>query len=325
MINALLNVMSGDIRIVIINLFLLLLIFLFSYLGVHCMVNYNTISLINNKLKESEKNRLKREEELRKMEGVQERDKLFFKIDMLINQSGIRRKIPFLGTEHQVVISAIAGTVFMVIMTKLWGLLTGLVCGIAVFFLPFIILGIMAGKNKKNLEAQIVHFLNLIENYTKTEDNIITIFGKVYPYVSEPLSSALKDCYANANSTGDISMAFRALDARLGYEKFGSILRNLELCSKYEANYQVVVATSRDIMINHIKSEKKVKGIIEDAVIDLGVMLAAMFVLYNVIDSFVPGSLTELLLSGNMGIVILLYLAAVLIFSVIKIISILRI
>lgn len=325
MINALLNVMSGDIRIVIINLFLLLLIFLFSYLGVYCMVNYNTISLINNKLKESEKNRLKREEELRKMEGVQERDNLFFKIDMLINQSGIRRKIPFLGTEHQVVISAIAGTVFMVIMTNLWGLLTGLVCGIAVFFLPFIILGIMAGKNKKNLEAQIVHFLNLIENYTKTEDNIITIFGKVYPYVSEPLSSALKDCYANANSTGDISMAFRALDARLGYEKFGSILRNLELCSKYEANYQVVVATSRDIMINHIKSEKKVRGIIEDAVIDLGVMLAAMFVLYNVIDSFVPGSLTELLLSGNMGIVILLYLAAVLIFSVIKIISILRI
>ena len=319
-----LKLIMSDATLLIINIVMLLLIVTTSIFLVKALIENNVLSQIMDSIDKSTKQRTEGEELLRKVEGIQDKQRLFYKIDLMLNQSGIKRKIRFLTTEYLLIFSLLVGLAGVISASIFKGFFYGIVLGFLIAILPTILIKLKADSNYRKTEDQLVHFLNLIENYTKTYDNIIAIFGKIFPYLQEPLSTAVRECYIEATNTGDMSLAFRKLEAQIGSDKFSEILRNLELCSRYEANYQIVVSTARDIMSNYIRSKRKVKSIAENARIELGIILFAAIVFFGIISSLIEVNLFSLLMTSVFGIAIVIYLILVSLYGIFSITSILR-
>lgn len=320
----LISFMSSDIFLTVGNIILALAVISASVLLVKALSENNTIAYLKKIVKQSEQDRIEQEELLRKIEGSQEKERLFYRLDLLLNQSGIKRIFPVFSTEYLVLISVVAGVVGLAVGEVVGGLAVGIVAAAIAGLAPYVVIKIKADMNYKKTEEQIIHFLNMVENYTKTQDNIITIFGKIYPFLEEPLATAVRECYMEATNTGNMSMAFRRLETKVVHEKFSEILRNLELCSRYEANYQAVVSTSRDIMSNYIKSRKKIKTIVDNAKIDFAMIILSTVILLGLIDSFVEnGSIIDILTSGA-GLIISSYMIFVIAYGMVSMITLTR-
>lgn len=319
-----LELIMSDTSLLIINIVMVVFIITASVFLVKALIENNVLSQIMDSIDKSAKQRTESEELLRKIEGIQDKQRLFYRIDLMLNQSGIKRKIRFLSTEYLMIFSIVVGLSGVIVATMIKGIFYGIIFGLILAMLPTVLLKIKADSNYRKTEDQLVHFLNLIENYTKTHDNIIAIFGKIFPYLQEPLNTAVKDCYVEATNTGDISLAFRKLEAQIGSDKFSEILRNIELCSRYEANYQVVVSTARDIMSNYIKSKRNVKAIAENARIELGIIIFAAIIFFGIISSLIEVNLFSLLMSSFFGTAIVIYLIIISLYGIFSITSILR-
>lgn len=308
--------------IIVADLILAVLLQIFFYRLLVYVDENSVINNIKNKIQKSERARIEKSELIRRTEGIQERENLFYRMDLLINKSSIKTKIPFFNTEYLILV-----TILMSVMGAVIGICMGnlIYCPIVAVLLgasPILFLKIISLFTNRKIEEQILHFLNMVENYSRTQDNLITIFGKVYPYLQEPLKSAVRDCYAEAKNTGDLSSAFRKMETKIAYEKFSEVLRNLELCGKYEANYQVIIHESREVMSNYIKSKNKVKAIVDDAKIDFLALFVCIVIIYQVIDSFVGNDLWNILTNGSFGVCIIVYMLIVTIYSVITVYTI---
>ena len=318
----LISLMISDTFLMIGNIILVFLVITLSVLFVRMLIQNKAVEVLKNVMKQNERQRIEYEESIRRTEGIQEKDNFFYRMDLMLNQSGIKRTIPFFSTEYLILFSMLIGIAGMTITGIFAGFAIGFSVGAVFTVMPYMLLRIRADMNYKKIENQIIHFLNMIENYTKTHDNIITIFGKVYPFLEEPLATAVKECYVEATNTGDMSMAFRKLETKVVHDKFSEILRNLELCSRYEANYQAVVSTSRDIMTNYIKSRKKIKSIADNAKIDFGIIMFCMVILFGMIDSFIEnGGIIDVLTSSTAGMVIIAYIVFAVIYGVVSMIT----
>ena len=288
---------------------------------VKALVQNNVVNRIRRWMKLSENNREAAEEKLRSIEGNQEKNSIFYTLDLTLNQSGIKKYIPFLSTEYLVLFSAAAATAafFLTGIITEWSY--GVPAALTVFFIPYLSVRILAEANHKRIEEEIIHFLNMVDNYNQSEDNLVTIFGKVYKYLDEPLCSAIEECYKEASNTGDMGTAFRRLETRVVHERFSEILQNLEMCSLHEANYHVIITESREIMTKHKKSRDTIKNIVNKAKAGMLAMAVMLVMLVFMISNIIEVNLITAMTGSVIGMAILIYLGFVMllgVFSVIK-------
>lgn len=304
------------------NTVLFLILYAAMFFLVKALVQNNVVNKIRQWIKNSENNRTTAEEQLRSLEGNQEKNNIFYSLDLTLNQSGIKRLIPFLSTEYLVLFSAVLALAAFLItgLVKAWSY--GILAAVAVFFIPYLSVRILAEINHKRIEEQIIHFLNMVDNYNQSEDNLITIFGKVYKYLDEPLCSAVRECYMEASNTGDMGTAFRRLETKVVHERLSEILQNLEMCSMHEANYHVIITESREIMTKHKKSKDAIKNIVNKAKMNMLVMVAMMIVLVFMVSNIIQVNLITAMTGSVIGLAILIYLGFVIIYGIFSVITI---
>lgn len=316
-----LNKIDLNMLLVIGNIILFLTLYAAMFFLVKALVENNVINRLRRWLKASEEKRTTAEEQLRNIEGNQEKNSIFYTLDLTLNQSGIKKFIPFLSTEYLILFSALAATAsfFLAGIITEWSY--GILAAITVFFIPYLLVRVLAEINHKRIEEQIIHFLNTVDNYNQSEDNLITIFGKVYKYLEEPLRSAIEDCYVEASYTGDMSAAFRKLETRIVHERFSEILQNLELCSLHEANYHVIITESREIMTKHKKSRDTIKNIVNKAKMSMLAMIIMMVLLVLLVSNIIEVNLITAMTGSVIGMAILIYLGFVMIFGIFSVIK----
>ncbi len=319
-----LNKIDLNMLLVIGNIILFSALYASMFFLVKALVENNVINRLRRWLKASEEKRTTAEEQLRNLEGNQEKNSVFYTLDLTLNQSGIKKYIPFLSTEYLILFSALAATAsfFLAGIITEWSY--GILAAVTVFFIPYLLVRVLAEINHKRIEEQIIHFLNMVDNYNQSEDNLITIFGKVYKYLEEPLRSAIEDCYVEASYTGDMSAAFRKLETRIVHERFSEILQNLELCSLHEANYHVIITESREIMIKHKKSRDAIKNIVNKAKMGMLAMTVMLIMLVFMVSNIIGVNLITAMTGSVIGMDILIYLGFVIIYGIFSIITIAR-
>lgn len=304
------------------NIILFLTLYTAMFFLVKALVENNVVNRIRQWIKTSENNRTTAEEQLRNIEGNQEKNSIFYTLDLTLNQSGIKKFIPFLSTEYLVLFSSVSAIAAFFITGTITEWSYGILAAFTVFFIPYLLVRILAEINHKRIEEQIIHFLNMVDNYNQSEDNLITIFGKVYKYLDEPLCSAIEDCYREASNTGDMGTAFRRLETRIVHERFSEILQNLELCSLHEANYHVIITESREIMIKHKKSRDAIKNIVGRAKTGMLAMVGMLILLIFMVSNIIEVNLITAMTGSVVGMAILIYLGIVIIYGIFSIITI---
>ena len=198
-------------------------------------------------------------------------------------------------------------------MTGIWifGILGVGITGLSLYLLLYF----LAGKNYQRTEKSLTTFLNLLENYSITSDDLINIFYKVAINMEEPVQSALYECYAEATSTGDIQTAMQNLEKKVEHEKFREIIRNLEICSRYEANYAEIIKDSRGLIQEYTAYSQERKSIINNARVEIVMIVACCGLVFWMVDDFSTKGILAVLLGTTVGNVLLLYCAAMVLFA----------
>ncbi len=155
--------------------------------------------------------------------------------------------------------------------------------------------------------------MNLLENYSKTNDDILKIFGQVCPFLDEPLRSYVSDFYFSAVHDGDATRAFRNLEDSVGHEKLQEIIHNIEMCSKHEANYEDVIKDSRLSLSEYLGAREEKKAIVGNGRIEILMLLGASGICLGIFGGLVTNMKAVLFGTpgGNalmgFGVAVLLY------------------
>lgn len=273
------------------NVLLFVSVALFMYFTVKTVLKSKKIEKIGKQIvkvaKTNEKIRQKEERQRQLLEGEAMERSFLSRIDRKISQAGLKEVGVFVTTETVLAVCfllTVVGIVLGGLFFGIAGMIVGLVFGVLI---PVLITSYFAGKRRKQLEAQLVPFLNLIDNYAKMDDDIISIFGKISIYLEPPLSNLLEETCAQTRMQGDSTQALKELSEKVGHPKMKEIIDNIEIASRHEADYSVVIEDERKIVANYLYDRKEKQGMIRNARIEcLILLLVGALIVFMLSDGF---------------------------------------
>lgn len=223
-----------------------------------------------------------RQKEMYKTPGEEQRGML--KIERLLYGSGLKKAVPFLSPELLIMLMTVtAGSGFLlmsVLQAELPVKILSLLCGPVLLYM---ILHIGCLLNYNRIEKDLIVFLNLLDSFSITASEITFILYKTSHFLEPPLRDLLEDCYFETQISGDASGALYHLMEKSQHPKFREIIRNLEVCSRYDADYAGIVQSCRKNIQDYLAYRKKRKAIINIAKIEMFILLAIVLILSQLI------------------------------------------
>ena len=262
---------------------------------------------------------LKRSEEEEKKwmeEGEQEDIPLLYKMDRLIDYSGLRGKLPWLTSDILVVAFIVICLLgfFFGFFTGM-GALIGLLVGFAICFVIRSMIRLMADKNYDIIEVDLLKFLNAVDSASGSRDDLIDILRDVAPSMCKPLKRVLERCCVEASTTGDIEKSLKHLERAVENNQFKVIIRNLGMASETSSDYGTVLAECRLGLREHIAAREERKVQMANGRVSL-----IQLVVIGVLSFFIMGSIVDVdnvfvyLWGYGIGKVVLVYNVAVIFF-----------
>mgnify|MGYP006329529395 FL=1 len=289
---------------------------LLKYLKEHKVLS-SVADSVYEKAKAQESERQAEQQLLILLEGRQEKLNLLYKLDLLVLQSNIRKYIPFASTEILIVMTIILAAAAYGIVAHLTGIwIFGMLGFAGVGFLCYMVLYFMALSSYRKTEESLMTFINLLENYSSMEDELIAIFSRIQTFLTEPIKSAVEQCCIEAEMTGDKGRAIRNLEKRIEHEKFKELVRNLEICSRYEANYGEVIKDSRSLLREYLAAAKERKAILNNARIEIAMIIGCSGIVFWMMNDFTQAGIMSVLLGSMVGNIILAYCILMLLYAV---------
>lgn len=167
--------------------------------------------------------------------------------------------------------------------------------------------GWMNRCQKERIDDMTINFMNLIENFSQNEDDLINIIDRANQYVQEPLHGILYGFVMDARLSADLEQAIQTLCQKLHGTKLEEVFWMLYICSMHDANYCEVIKDSKVTVKEYMKSKVIRKAIVNSARVDvIALLFAALFVI-KILNDFLSSSVFSILLSGYIGIAIIGY------------------
>ena len=274
------------------------------------------------RLRQRYEKRLREERRRQIEEGNTLKKPFLYRLDRLLEYSGIRRHVPFINAEIFITlyVSALAALfTFCTIIFK--NSIVGIIADALLCVGIWCVLYVISGNYYNKLEDNIMTLLNLIENFSKTEDDIVRIFRKTIPYVGEPVRNILTEFCGEAETCGDVNRAFDNLNARIEHRKCRELMHNIRVCSRYESNYDMLVRDCRASMMDFLEIKAERKAIINNGRAEIVILLLSAALIIYLFSNIVSGGLAGLLFGSTAGRVIVLYCLAVVVVSVIMMLT----
>ena len=150
--------------------------------------------------------------------------------------------------------------------------------------------------------------LDFLGNYSITAGEVTGILYQVSRYMEEPLRSALESCYYEAQLTGDTGLALLSMAEKVEHPKFKELARNMEVSIRYCADFTALVAGSKRSLREYLRVAQERKGMLQEAVVNMGLLLGLSLVILTAVGSLVQMSVSQLLLGtlpGKVGLCVL--------------------
>ncbi|WP_343246766.1 hypothetical protein [Diplocloster hominis] len=266
------------------------------------------------RLSEEQEEGRRREETKRWFEeGAGRRKSVLYRFDLMILQSNIRYYLPFLNTEIFLVLMMTASVAAAALAKSLSGIWVLTIPAAAfTMFLFYLVIYSLSVSNYKKTQNSITQFANLLENFSETSDDLIFIFEKVCPYLDVPLRPALQECVSTARNTGNVEEALRNLELQIEHPQFRNLIRNLEICSRHEANYAEIIRDNRRSLQEYLQDQKERKALYDNGRIEISIILLLCLVVTSMLNGFIRHGFLYVLFHSVIGNGIALYCMIVL-------------
>lgn len=289
-----------------IQLYVFALIFYVIYSTINYFkYNSNMQKKINNLygvMSKNERDRAIAEKRKRDIKGGGNKLDFLAAIDEELAYSGLKESIKWLTTEIFLLIEilsiAIVGT-FTTLITH--NFIKGLLMSLLLLVIYKATMVILIAKRDRQTETIMLQFMDIVDNFSKTSDDIIDIFEKASRYIDEPLNSQIANAVSEAKNTGDKLSALNTLQNKVKNKHFKTLVRNLEISSRYDTNYSDIIEDCRSIFHEYLKAEKEKRAMRVHGVFEIMAMMlcGAICIAFigNITDS---GSVLALLLEGGL-------------------------
>lgn len=274
-----------------------------------------TLQSVYNRMSEQEKIRAQAERQQRDIHGEGGKHDWLARVDEELAYSGIKEKIKWMTTELYLIIVMIITAITTTVVAVNINVWYGLVAGVAVVVLFKLALMLMVNSRNKRTEAIMLQFMNIVDNFSKTSDDLINILEKSSKYIDEPLSSQIYDAVIEAKNTGDTLLALQELQEKVKNKHFKVLIRNLEISSRFETNYSDIIEDCRDIFHNYIRTEKEKRSLRINGILEIFAMLACGAFCITILGELTEeGNIVNALWYGGLvgkGLLIFLIIAVV--------------
>lgn len=269
-----------------------------------------TIQSMYNRMNEQEKARAEVERQQRDIHGAGGKHDLLASIDEELAYSGIKEKLRWMTTEIFIIIVLLATAIITTVFAVSKGIFAALLAGTLTVIAFKLVISLMANSRDKKTEAIMIQFMNIVDNFSKSSDDLISILEKSSRYIEEPLSSQIYDAVTEARNTGDSLAALQELQDKVKNKHFKVLVRNLEISSRLETNYSDIIEDCRQIFHDYLKHEKEKRSIRVNGLLEIATMLlCGFFCIYIIGDITEQGNIIAALLAGGLigkGILIFL-------------------
>ncbi len=217
------------------------------------------------------------EEKLMQEQGNREKVGVLTRIDIRLMQSGVKKKFNFLTTELFIAIDLLFGLLGFLLLLELNKMpLFAAAGGVAVVIIPYIFMGVLSNKKAAMIEEDMNVFLDMMDAYSKSSDDIVDIIGKVYPLLNEPLNGYLEDFYFEAVRSGDLDGAFQHLKYKIPHKKLNEILGNLYICSRQLTDYSTIIKDSEEQLRTYLNGKRERQNARMDGAMELLIFAAVL-------------------------------------------------
>lgn len=228
---------------------------------------------------------------------LQREEGVWFFLERQLCHSGLKRRFPFLGAEGFVLASVLAGTVLFVLGSLLGGIFWGCVCMGMLAMLEVLAITLGKAMEMRAVNENLMKFLDFLGNYGVMAGDVISVFEQIGKFMDEPIRSALEECCVEAQTTGDVGMALLSMADKIEHPQFQELLRNIEVSSRYSADFVTLVNFSRRSMREYLRSNRERKSLLREASINmlllLGMSAFALVTVNGLLDADVWAMLVE--------------------------------
>lgn len=217
--------------------------------------------------------------------------------------SGIARTIPWLTFEIFLIIGLFGGCIAYL---AAWLILRDIFYALCVMGIWMMLLVgsqlWMANSNYRTVDNHLIPFLNQLGNFSAVGSVEITeVFAHVAKYMPYPLRDVLEECYAEAHTSGDSAEALSACSDKIEHPKFKEIIRNLEACMRYTANYKVVVDGMRSNILDDRRNSQERKSMASSSVTYMLIVTVMSLFVMLISESALGMPIREVLLDSGVG------------------------
>jgi len=253
--------LSFSIKVVLFGLLAVAMYFL-----IKAIQSYAPVKKIRNKLEDLDRQRILGLDREKKnfLEKVLDR------LDEQLAQAGIKRFFPKAGVEIYFLFNVLEFTLIFCLVGE-GGFIPFLTASLAVY-MNKLILDVLRYRNKKITEKHLLELLNLISDYSISENEITMILYKSGLLMPNPLKRVLVQCHMSARSTGNAEQALYELRRNVEHFLFQEIVLLLELCSRSDNDYQKVVDGCREMVNRYLKEEKEKAVVVRSLIGEASIM-----------------------------------------------------
>lgn len=305
----------------VVEIILLLMIFRLIYSLIKNLRVKNSITKILNRSEINSNNRKREYEILVEEYGALEKLKFKHSIDIYLVRSGLKEKFTFLNAEIYFLITFIlVGVGFIISQICIKNIVISIGISILIGLSSYLILYILTGITYEKIDNQIMIFLNILDNFATSTDDIVSIFQQTSSYVKYPLNKYCDEFVAESRTTGNIKIAFNNLENKIENTKLKDIIKNLEISSRNDANYKQILDKSKDIMKGYFENKEVTKSMKRTGQLEIVICLVMGLIIVFMMKGMIPNLLSNLFNSpiGNMIIAYWLVVVIVCLWSFIS-------
>ena len=295
-------------------LILILIIFKLIYNFIRKVNIRNSVIKILNKSEINSNNRKQEYEILVEESGALEKLELKHRIDIYLIRSGLKEKFTFLNAEIYFLLTFIVQAIgFVVSQIFIRKIAISICISIFMGLFPFLVLYILTSITYEKIDNQIMVFLNILDNFATSTDDIVSIFQQTSEYVRYPLDRYCDEFVAESKTTGDTKTAFNNLENKIENTKLKDIIKNLEISSENDANYKQILEKSKEIMKGYFENKEKIKSTKRTGQLEIIICLAMGLIIVFMMKSMIPSLLTNLFTKQGGNMILIYWLIVIII------------
>lgn len=228
---------------------------------------------------------------------LQREQSLWMRAERELQYSGLKRHFPALTAEKFIAANllffALVFWVLQILVPKGWMALAGALCILGVEGIAIMIL---KAKALRSVEQNLLKFLDFLGSYSITAGEVTGIFNQVSKYMEEPLKSALDECYFEAQTTGDVSMALLSMVEKIEHPQWKELVRNIEISIRYSTDFSMLVHSSRRTVRQYLRAGSERKNMLREAMVNMTLLLALSVFVLLIVDGLIEISIWNILL-----------------------------